>query len=639
MKDSHPITDERTLRLLLEGTVAETGVGFFRALVKNLCNALGTMAAWVTEYLPNEGKLRSYAMWINGEFIEHYEYFLNGTPCQPVIEKRRLVHIGDQVIDLFPKDSDLRNTDAVSYLGMPIQDVDGSVIGHLGLLDNKVMPRNERTLAIFEIFAARAAGEMRRLKAEAELTSREQQLAQLIDSTMDAILVLDEALVIQRVNPSAERLFGCTAEDLTGEHMTEFLVETSSNQLSTLCRRMADEPDARQQAWIPENFVVRRWDHTIFPAEVTFSRYKTRHGIFQTLIMRNSDDRLDAERQIQLLTQETEYLREIARDVAGKSGLIGSSSSMKRVFSAIQQVAVTGSTVLITGETGTGKELIARSIHQNSKRANQPLILVNCAAIPSNLIESEFFGHERGAFTGAIQRREGRFKLADGGTIFLDEVGELPLELQAKLLRVLQEGEFEPLGSSRTVKVDVRVISATNRDLKAMVEKGQFREDLFFRLNVFPLSIPPLRERGNDMDILANTFAERFSRRMGKHVQALSEEQLARLHLYQWPGNVRELQNVIERAIILTNANTVALDQAMAGIHPVVEQDSETLQSLKRILSAREMLELEKANITAALESCSWKVSGDAGAAHLLGVPPSTLTSRMKALSIQRPSN
>jgi transcriptional regulator with GAF, ATPase, and Fis domain len=266
-------------------------------------------------------------------------------------------------------------------------------------------------------------------------------------------------------------------------------------------------------------------------------------------------------------------------------------------------------------------------------------VRVNCAAIPGALMESEFFGHERGAFTGATTRREGRFALANGGTIFLDELGELPLDLQAKLLRVLQEGEFEPLGGSRTLKVNVRVVAATNRDLAEMARAGKFREDLFYRLNVFPLRVPPLRERGDDVILLARAFAERLARRMGRRLEPLHPEDLRRLQQYPWPGNVRELQNVIERALILSTGSRLELDRAMPDAAPRVQAPEVPAGAgEERILSAREMEALERANIERALAACGGKVSGEEGAARRLGLAASTLSSRIKALGIRRPT-
>jgi PAS domain S-box-containing protein len=640
MSKRHVSLDESTLRLVVEGLVAETGRDFFRALVKNLAAALGTAGAWVTEYLPKEQKLRALAMWLNGEYVEHYEYYLEGTPCAPVVENRALVHIPEKIIELYPGDNDLEPMGAVSYMGIPLLDTDGSVMGHLSVLDSKPMPNDARAISLFEIFAARAAAEHRRLKAEREIRSREEQLATMLETAMDAILILDREMRVVRVNLSAQRLFGCTAEDLIGESIHDFLVKESAARVETFARELETRPEGKQQLWVPQDFVVRRWDHSVFPAEATLSRFENRGQIFFTLILRNTDERVEAERQIQLLTQDVEYLREAMRELPGHDDLLGRSDCMQAVFAAIKQVAKTETTVLITGETGTGKELVARSIHRASDRADKPMVLVNCAAIPANLIESEFFGHERGAFTGAATKREGRFAVANGGTIFLDEVGELPLELQPKLLRVIQEGEFEPLGSTKSVKVDVRLVAATNRDLKQMVGEGRFREDLYFRLNVFPIHIPALRARGRDVEQLATAFAQRFARRLGKHISPLSDDQLKRLRTYDWPGNVRELQNVIERAMILTRSGELQLDRAMAGFAPAAPS-SAPLPAANvdsgRVLTVRELEETERANIVRALETCRWRISGENGAARLLGIPASTLSSRMKTLKVKRP--
>lgn len=626
------------MRLIVEGTAGETGTGFFRALVKNLAAALGTSGAWVTEYFAKEQKLRALAMWLKGDFVEHYEYAIADTVCQQVVENRALIHIPERLIELFPRDADLL-PNAVSYLGTPLLDTDGSLIGHLSVLDDKPMPKDELTISLFTVFAARATAEHRRLKMEQELRAREEQLSTLLETAMDAILVLDTGLNVVRVNQAALRLFGCSAEDLLGESINDFLAPKSVTRVEAFTRNIQNRPRGQQQLWVPQDLVARRWDHSVFPAEATLSRFESRAEPFYTLILRNADERVEAERQIHLLMQEAEYLREAVREMPGQDNLIGRSDCMQAVLAAIKQVAKTDATVLITGETGTGKELVARSIHRESARVEQRYVLVNCAAIPANLIESELFGHERGAFTGAVTRREGRFSLADGGTIFLDEIGELPLELQAKLLRVLQEGEFEPLGSTKTVKVDVRVVAATNRDLKRMVVEGKFREDLYFRLNVFPIPIPALRDRGRDVELLADTFAQRLARRMGKRIRPLDDSQLRLLRSYDWPGNVRELQNIIERTIILSTDARLALERAMGGAMfdqaPVAGSGG---TDGSRVLSAKEVLEVERSNLVRALEACAWKVSGDTGAARLIGLPPSTLSSRMKALGLKKPN-
>ena len=631
------MNEDAALRLVVEGTVAETGTGFFRALVKNLAAVMGTSGAWVTEYSREKETLRTQAFWMHGRFIEDFEYSIKGTACEPVVESKQLVHIPDRIVDLYPYEADLlRSWSAVSYLGVPLLDPQGEVMGHLSVLDSKPMSAEPRMISLFEIFAARAAAEQRRLRHEAEVVTREQQLCALLDSAMDAVVVLDAKNRMARVNPAAERLFGCTAEDLLDESLCSFLPPESAAQLDAFVKELDAQKDGSRQLWIPQSFTMQRWDKTTFPAEATLSRFANRGQVFHTVILRNVNERIAAERRIELLVAETEYLRDGAREFGGMGEMLGASPAMKALFESLKRVAATDATVLVTGETGTGKELIARSVHDASARKEKPLVRVNCAAIPGTLMESEFFGHERGAFTGAVTRREGRFALADGGTIFLDEVGELPLDLQAKLLRVLQEGEFEPLGGTRTRKVDVRVVAATNRDLGAMVAEGKFREDLFYRLNVFPLRVPPLRERGTDIALLARAFVERLARRMGRRLEPPHPDDIRRLQEYTWPGNVRELQNVIERAIILAAGTRLDLCRAMPQTAAPSVPIASRIDGEGRILSAQELESLERANIERALTACSGKISGDNGAAQRLGLAPSTLSSRMKALGVQR---
>ena len=372
------------------------------------------------------------------------------------------------------------------------------------------------------------------------------------------------------------------------------------------------------------------------------SRFEIERQSFYSLILRNINERLEADRRIHSLAAEAAYLREEIKSVYRFDQILGQSEALKRVLEDVEQVAVTDTTVLILGETGTGKELIARAIHEASRRPDKPLITINCAAIPAALMESEFFGHEKGAFTGATQKREGRFELADHGTIFLDEIGELSLDLQAKILRVLQEGEFALVGSSRTKKVDVRVIAATNRNLDQYVGDGKFREDLYYRLNVFPIQIPPLRQRGDDVVLLASAFAAKFAQRMGRKIEPLSDQCKRRLIAYSWPGNVRELQNVIERAVITSRDGRLNLDRALPDVRGETVRETrpvdETIHGLSnRVLQLRDLQQLERKNILRALESTGWRVAGKDGAAELLGMNPSTLNSRIKALRIERP--
>jgi transcriptional regulator with GAF, ATPase, and Fis domain len=307
---------------------------------------------------------------------------------------------------------------------------------------------------------------------------------------------------------------------------------------------------------------------------------------------------------------------------------------MEAVARQIELVAPTGSTVLILGESGTGKELVARKVHRRSPRADRPLIKVNCAAVPRELYESEFFGHARGAFTGALRDRAGRFELADGGTLFLDEVGEIPLELQAKLLRVIQEGELERVGEERTRKVDVRLIAATNRDLRVEAEAGRFRQDLYYRLSVFPVELPPLRKRPEDIPMLAEHFLRMSSRKLGRPVPALSIAAIHRLQGYDWPGNVRELQHVLERAAISSTRGGLSLD--LPGKPSQRASSPPSAHPAREILTEAQMRAFEADNLRAAMQRARGKVYGPEGAADILGLKPTTLLSRLKALGIER---
>jgi transcriptional regulator with GAF, ATPase, and Fis domain len=326
-------------------------------------------------------------------------------------------------------------------------------------------------------------------------------------------------------------------------------------------------------------------------------------------------------------------LERVATARRGEPGdaIIGHSPGMQRVLEKIQQVAGTDSTVLIRGETGTGKELIASAIHQQSLRRDRLLIAVNCGAIASGLVESELFGHEKGAFTGAIARKQGRFELADGGTLFLDEIGDLSTELQVKLLRVLQEGELTRVGGAESIRVDVRIIAATHRDLAAMVRSGEFRQDLYYRLNVFPVLVPPLRERREDIPLLVEHFTRMYAARLGKRIDSIPQVILDQLSQFTWPGNIRELANVIERSVIVSSGPTLQLAEWATGAHmPVTGATHSTAVPAG-------LLDVEKRHILATLERTRWKVSGAGGAAEVLGLKPTTLEARMKKLGISRP--
>jgi formate hydrogenlyase transcriptional activator len=321
---------------------------------------------------------------------------------------------------------------------------------------------------------------------------------------------------------------------------------------------------------------------------------------------------------------------ELTRNETGFEGIIGQSSSLRRVLNMVEQVASGDSTVLLLGETGTGKELIARAIHRCSRRKGQSFVKLNCAAIPSGLLESEFFGHERGAFTGAITQKVGRIELADQGSLFLDEIGDISLELQPKLLRVLQEREFERLGSTRTRRVDVRVVAATHRDLEGMILEKEFRSDLYYRLNVVPIFLPPLRKRPDDIPLLVQHFVKRFARKVGKTIDMISSDTMEALRRYPWPGNIRELENIIERAVILSPGSALRISNHDLSTRIVSGKNADRPQTLE---------EVERNHILTTLKETRWLLSGPSGAAARLGLNRSTLYFRMKKLGIARSVN
>ncbi|TGV20890.1 sigma-54-dependent Fis family transcriptional regulator [Pseudoalteromonas sp. MEBiC 03607] len=437
------------------------------------------------------------------------------------------------------------------------------------------------------------------------------------------------------VNPAAERMTGWRADELLGKKIHQYHHHTrkdGSPYPADECQIYCTMFDGKHRHVNDE--VFWRKDGSYFAVEYTSTPvYKNGALIGAVAIFRDVSKQQqtevalrDALAQVQHLSEqlqaENAYLISELNEDWQDSGLVGQSHSFQTMLEQITLVSQTNSTVLILGENGTGKELVARNLHRLSSRAKQPFIRVNCAAFSANLIESELFGHEKGAFTGANERRKGRFELADKGTLFLDEVAELPLEAQSKLLRVLQEQEFERVGGSQTLKVDIRVLAATNRNLWQMVEQGSFRMDLYYRLNVFPIRVPALRERKEDIPLLAANIITQLNKRLGKQLKGLSKATLTKLANYDWPGNIRELQNILEREAILSKQTVLQLSAPLNN-----EQTNEQVVSLDAV---------QKQHICEVLKRCNGQISGENGAATLLGLPESTLRSKMKKLGIQR---
>ena len=439
------------------------------------------------------------------------------------------------------------------------------------------------------------------------------------------------------INPASEQMTGWSAEELLGKNIHEYhhhSHEDGTFYPSHECHIYNTMRDGIERKITNE--VFWRKDGSSFPVEYTSTPvYKQGELIGAVAIFRDvsqqrsADNKLRAAlKKVQDLTEklqeENSYLQDEINKTWNGTGLEGNTPAYLDMLQQIKIVAKTDSTVLILGENGTGKELVARNLHQLSQRYGSPLVKVNCAAFNANLLESELFGHEKGAFTNANERRKGRFELADKGTLFLDEVGELSLEAQSKLLRVLQEREFERVGGSKTIKVDIRIIVATNRDLLAMVEKGLFRMDLYYRLNVFPIKIPSLRERIEDIPLLCHGIVKQLNTKLNKNIKGINKRSLAKLSSYHWPGNIRELQNILEREVILSTSELLSIQQTFSKSHPVTPQ------------SKKPLADIEKAYIIEVLNSCHWRIGGENGAAKILDMPDSTLRSKMKKLNIIR---
>ena len=451
----------------------------------------------------------------------------------------------------------------------------------------------------------------------------ETQYRQIIDAIPQLIAALSPAGKVLYANKSVMEYSGLSERDLGEENFRYQIFHVEDLE------RLKDERQRGLEKGVPFELEMRTRHHS-GQYRWCLIQYKPLHDDHGQVVRwyatgTDIDDRRRAEERIK---NENLVLREEISRASMFEEIVGTSDAVRAVLKQVGKVAPTDSTVLITGETGTGKELIARAIHRSSSRSPRAFVTVNCAAIPSSLIASELFGHERGAFTGALQRRQGKFELADGGTIFLDEIGELSSETQMALLRVLQEREFERVGSSRPQKVDVRVIAATNRDLQAAVDEKSFRSDLFYRLNVFPIDVPPLRERATDIPLLVEYFAHRFAKRAGKRITDIAAETLHVLRAYPWPGNIRELQNVIERAVIVSDTRTLTIDERWLGKRSMARTALAGLGT--------ELLDHERTRVEAALSETKGRVSGPDGAAARLGIPRSTLESKIRSLRIDK---
>lgn len=468
----------------------------------------------------------------------------------------------------------------------------------------------------------------------------------LLQSTIDGVLIVDKKGMIRECNLAAEKMFGYPRGDLLGTRIEQLLPERFRNKHSghrhgfhahTASRTMGERQDLYALRADGQEFSV---DIALIPLELEGEQ-------FVGTQLRDMTWRTEHAKKLKASLAEVQRLKSqieaenltLHRELSNQHGyeeIVGHSPVLRQVLAQVDKVAPTNATVLITGETGTGKELLARAVHQHSKRREMLFLPVNCASLPANLVESELFGHEKGAFTGATSERMGRFEQANHGTIFMDEIGDMPLEAQAKVLRVLQSGDFERVGSTKLRQTDVRVVAATNKDLKVEVREGRFRRDLYHRLSTFPLHMPPLRERREDIPLLTSFLITRKARQLGRTIKQIPKGVMERLMAYDWPGNIRELENVLERSIILSpdqviQSNTIHLTspQEPGGQEPKEPRPFTTVDETLR--------GNEYSHILRICENCGWKIKGPGGAAEKLGLNPGTLYSRMKKLGIKRP--
>ncbi|HMP03534.1 MAG TPA: sigma 54-interacting transcriptional regulator [Gemmatales bacterium] len=611
-------------RAIAEGTARATGSDFFPALVEKLAAVLGVRHAFVAVF-SGSGRVRTLAFWQDGQLVDNVEWELAGTPCAEVV-RGDMCHYPSGVQMRFPKDRALVTLGIESYLGVPLKDSAGQHLGHLAVFDPRPLPAEPRTLFLFRIFAARASAELERVRLERTLAESEERYRDLFEEAPIAYVHEDLQSRFIKANQAALRILGVRPEEVAGMVGRSLVPDTPEAQERVRAAFATLSAGTTARGVVLE---LRRKD-TGEPLWIQWWSRPNPDGQSTRTMFIDITDRVRAEQEKARLEQQNQYLQEEIKAAHNFEEIIGRSPALLAALDNVTKVAGTETTVLITGETGTGKELFARAIHSHSRRRDKPFIKVNCAALPAGLVESELFGHEKGAFTGALARRLGRFELASGGTLFLDEIGELPADTQAKLLRVLQERAFERVGGTATIQVDVRVLAATNRDLQRAVAEQTFRQDLFYRLSVFPLVVPPLRDRRDDIPLLALFHMNRFAVQVGKQLAGIAPDTMRRLQAYSWPGNVRELENVLERAVILSSG-------------PWLEAGPDLLSEARPLApppaSAASLATLgggDRPHIPAALEHTGWVIDGPRGAARILGLHPNTLRSRLKKLGIHR---
>ncbi|HTW64558.1 MAG TPA: sigma-54-dependent Fis family transcriptional regulator [Bryobacteraceae bacterium] len=646
---------ERIVFEYAERVAGKSGDDFFGSLLRLLVGALDADYVFIGVLQPDGERVATIATQGPGAEAAAAEYTLAGTPCANVIAGQACSYPSG-VQQSFPQDVRLAKSNAQGYVGAPIMDSSGRCRGLLCAVTKHRLANAKFAEALLKIFATRTGTELERKNYEDSLAHSEERFRAFVDHSNEGVVWIkleqpvsidapeDEQIdhyyryaYVADCNDQAAKLFGLArAEQLIGARFEAVSPRSDPEQIERL------------RAGIRNGWNFSQVERTLLGRHLLMTRRGViENGLLQSAWLTARDItalkqaeaevlRLNEELKSHLdqltalqarLEQDNAYLLDEIRTEHNVGEMVGASPKFRDLIDRIHLVASTSATVMITGETGTGKELVARAIHNLSPRSSRPLVKVNCAAIAAGLVESELFGHVKGAFTGATDRRMGRFEYADGGTLFLDEITELPLDIQAKLLRVLQEQEFEPVGSNRTMKVDVRLLAATNRNLSELIHDGRLRVDLYYRLMVVPVDVPPLRERRDDIPLLASHFVKRVSRQFGRHVERISERMMRELIAYDWPGNIRELENFLARAIVLCPGDT--LDMPLNGIE-LTQPASARSRSLE---------DAERQHIESVLASTGWVIEGPNGAAAVLKMNPSTLRSRLRRLGIKRPQH
>jgi len=622
--------EDLLLRSIMESTSAATGMDFLQKIATSLTTTLKMQFATIAECKEGDTtEVRTLCLAMGQTILDNIDYDTKGRPCEIILQGRD-IFVPENTQKIYPNAVGVE-----ASMGVPIHSsVTGKIIGHIIVANREPVGIDKNQITILKIFASRIGAEMERIKAEERLKLANQQLEKLLDESEQRFRDLFEEAPIAYVhegldskfikaNRAALRILGVKPEEVPSTYGKTLAPDTPDAQ-----RRMKEAFESVGRGTDTSGVILemRRKDNNK-PIWIQWWSNPDIGGQFTRTMFIDITDKVLMEQEQARLQAQNQYLQEEIKLTYNFEDIISKSKNFHKVLQQLEKVASTDATVLILGESGTGKELLARAVHNISNRSKRPLIKINCATLPANLIESELFGHERGAFTGAMERKIGRFELADGGTIFLDEIGELPVELQAKLLRVLQEGEFERLGNPKTIKVNVRLIAATNRNLQQAIEKKEFREDLFYRLNVFPIVSPPLRNRKEDIPLLIKHFVKKYEGKMGKEIKNIPDKVVDALMQYDWPGNIRELENLIERALILTNTSTLEYGDWIPAAKNTASNGKVSLQKMD---------DVEKEHIISVLNSTNWKVSGEKGAAKILGLNATTLEARMKKLGIER---